>query len=506
MEHATDWTNVGWAVGWFIAVAVLFTLGLRLPLAPRGDAWRRRAWSAVAVLAGLAVAVLAVAALSLHDTHVDLTREKAYTPSPQALAVVDSLRTPVHITYFHQGQDPNAQRARSMLALMADRNPLLRVTVIDPDKQPSLAETAGVRIYNAALIEAADRRLVVQSTDETEFAIGIQRVLRERRVTLCFIEGHNEYDVANEEYHTHLDAAVGHSHDDAAALVIETKGHGVGRWRRSLEGIGYDIERLPLPTLQAIPAHCSVVVDAGPRTTWLPTESAALRRYLEQGGAALLLHDLGYALEPGLADLLQALGATPRQAVVVDPVSHYGTDAEMVAVTGYDPHAITSKVAYSFFPGVRPLAQTTPARGITATPVVKSSATSTVKPVAALEQRAVMPAPAVETAETPGEQVLALASEGRLADGAAPLRAVIVGDADFLSNSFYPYMSNSDLALSMVRWLAREDQLTPIAQRVPVPPLVLLTEPQLRKLYLGVVGLLPLLAIVAGLVVWWRRR
>lgn len=505
MEHATDWSNAGWAIGWCVAVGLLFRLGLALPLTPRGAAWRRRLWHAVTVAAGGGVAVLAVAALSLHDTHVDLTRERAYTPSAQALAVVDGLREPVGITYFLQGQDPNAQRARSMLELMADRNPLLTVTAVDPDKQPSLASTAGVRIYNAALIEAGGRRLVVQGTDEAEFAVGIQRVLRERRVTLCFVEGHNEYDPFNEEYHTHLDAAVGHSHDDASALVVETTGHGVGRWRRSLEGLGYDVESLPLATLPAVPAHCSVVIDAGPRTTWLPAESAALRAHLERGGAELLLYDLGYALEPGLARLVEDLGARPLPAVIVDPVSHYGTDQEMVAVTGYDPHPITDKVAYTFFPGARPLAPVTPVAGVAAKPVVASAPTATLRQVATLTARAVEPpAPAAPAAS--GPQVIALASEGRLAPGAAPFRAVLVGDADFLSNSFYPYMSNSDLALSLVRWLAREEALAPVSPRVPVPPLVLLTEPQLRGLYLLVVGLLPLLAVVAGAWVWWRRR
>ena len=39
-----------------------------------------------------------------------------------------------------------------------------------------------------------------------------------------------------------------------------------------------------------------------------------------------------------------------------------------------------------------------------------------------------------------------------------PFRVVVVGDADFASNSFFPYMANSDLVLSMVRWLVREER------------------------------------------------
>ena len=63
----------------------------------------------------------------LNDTHIDLTREKVYTPSATAMAVVDELRTPVRITYFYRSEDPIGQRARNILEVMGRRNPLLTV-------------------------------------------------------------------------------------------------------------------------------------------------------------------------------------------------------------------------------------------------------------------------------------------------------------------------------------------------------------------------------------------
>jgi len=48
------------------------------------------------------------------------------------------------------------------------------------------------------------------------------------------------------------------------------------------------------------------------------------------------------------------------EEVVVDPLSHYHRDAEMVAVTGYDPHPITRTLSLTFFPGIRPLTLTKP--------------------------------------------------------------------------------------------------------------------------------------------------
>jgi ABC-type uncharacterized transport system involved in gliding motility auxiliary subunit len=83
---------------------------------------------------------------------------------------------------------------------------------------------------------------------------------------------------------------------------------------------------------------------------------------------------------------------------------------------------------------------------------------------------------------------------------------VVIGDADFASNSFLPYMANSDLVLSMIRWLIREERSPAVASRIPVPPLMLLTKPQMQQIFLVTEVLLPLSVLVLGAIIWWRRR
>jgi len=426
--------------------------------------------------------------------------------------VVDGLAREVRVTYFYHSQDPAGQRARDILQLMQRRNPLFRLTAVDPDKEPMLARTNGIRIYNAAMLEADGRRVLVQSTDESEIALGIQRVLRERVITVCFIEGHGELPMDNFEFHTHLEGVAGHSHDDASSRLVQMAGHGAGRFRTALESQGYETRKLILATAQEVPDACTLVVTVSPRTTFLPGESAALRSYLARGGSALLLFDLGFVLEPGLARLVEDLGVHPEQQVVVDPLSHYMTDPEMVAVAGYDPHPITAAASLTFYPGVRPLSLVQASCDVHATPLLSSSRDSYTREVETVASRA--PGSALSLASTttaatppaPGRRVLGVASEGVLAGGSRPLRAVVVGDADFASNSFFPYMSNSDLLLAAVRWLAREERSTAVATHIPVPSLVLLTEAEARGVLVLIVGLLPLAVVALGGIVWWRRR
>jgi hypothetical protein len=517
-EHGLEVGALLWFAGWLLAIMVLFAAGLRLPLVTRWSGVWTWLYAVGCVAAGIGVWVLSNVAIVLNDTHIDLTREKIYTPSADALAVVDELKTPVRITYFYRSDDPVGRRTGDILEVMGRRNPLLSVVTVDPDKRPELARREGIRLYNAAVVEAGGRRVLIQGTDEAQIAIGIQRVLRTRALTVCFLEGHGELAMDAFEFHTHLEGTTDHSHGDASSHIIETTGHGVGRFRRALEAQGYATRKLILATSGAVPADCTLLVDANPRTTFLPAESTALRSYLTAGGSTLFLFDLGFVPEPGLAQLLSDFGARLEQEVVIDPLSHYQTDPEMVAVTGYEPHPITRTISLTFFPGIRPLTLTQPASGILTTPILRSSRDSYARPVRPANTRNIESSsasagtdssesiPAVTSIPEVRPRVLGIAVEGTLTPGAPPLRAVVIGDGDFASNSFLPYMANSDLALAAVRWLAREEQGTAVRTRIPVPPMILLTAAQSRAIFGLIVILLPLTVIGIGGLVWWSRR
>ena len=83
---------------------------------------------------------------------------------------------------------------------------------------------------------------------------------------------------------------------------------------------------------------------------------------------------------------------------------------------------------------------------------------------------------------------------------------MVAGDADFASNSFFPYMSNSDFALSALAWLLGEERAPTMKPPIEVLPRVVLTNRQVRGIFAACVLLLPGLAVALGGLVWWRRR
>src|SRR5258706_5650390 len=489
---------------------VSFCAGVAL-LRPTGPTPRKSLLLNAAVLAAaLPVTVFDNVGLILHDTHIDLTREKVFTPPAQAMKVVDDLRQPVRLTYFYRSQDPEGRRIKDVLEVMARRNSLLQVRTVDPDRQPAAAQAYGVRLYNAAILEVDDRKLLVQSTDEAELAIGIQRALREQVVRVCFVEGHNELPMDNFEFHTHVEGVATHSLGDASAKYGQMQGHGIGRLRRALETQGYETRKIVLATLPAVPQDCNALIVANPRTTFLPGESAALETYLASGGTLFAMFDLGFVLEPRLAALVGKLGVQLPQEAVVDPLSHYSTDSEMVAVTSYQPSPITGGLSMTFYPGVRPLLPVQPAPGVSTSALFASSRDSYTRPVSPVGVREVVAAAHTSKGPSqPGQRMLATSSEGHWPGTAANgpvFRAIIVGDGDFASNSFLPYLSNSDFAVAAIRWLVREEHSAVVTTRIPVPPMILLSGTQMKWIFLLVEGLLPLGIFALGIFVWWKRR
>ena len=495
--QSLDWINLGWFAGVVFALGLLFAAGLKVPV--RLAFASRIASATLVVAAALMVTILANLALFRHDAHLDLTHEKAFTPSAEAREVVRRLSERVDIAYFFQKQNQAARALGAMLRQLERQNANFRVQLIDADQNPALASSQGVRTYNSAVLRLGERRVEVITTDDREIALGLLRLLRKRQVVICFAAGHGEYDIDNFEFHTHFEGAHNHSHDVSGTGVVQMEQHGLGRLRRAVEKLGLVARKVSFATGQPIADDCAVLVEANPRTRYSPGETDVLRRYLERGGSAMFRIEPDYALDESIAALLASAGIGVRDGVIVDPTEHYFTDEQMIAVARYGPHPDTRGLALSFYPGARPL-EVLPAAGAQVTPLASSSADSYVIANRLEDQSKAKSGPRAS-------QIIALAAEGRLSESAATtFRMIVAGDADFASNSFFPYLANSDAVLAELAWLTREERAPAMKPPVEVLPTVSLTGEQMRSIFFITVLLMPGLIALAGSAMWWWRR
>lgn len=490
-----------------LALLALFMLAIRLPL--RGGGSRCSAWLANAsiVVAAVAAVIGANVALYRHDVHFDVSREGRNTPPQQLTDVIAQLRTPLALTYFYNASDANAIAVRDLVQTAGRNHPLLAFRAIDLDKEPGLARDLGVRAYNTAVLQAEGRKVLVENViDPARIGYAALRVLRKRVETVCFITGHGEtFRPLPSHFHfSHVETLKGHE-TPGAGDVLETAPEALDRLLLALNQIGFEMRELVTATASSIPSDCSVVADIGPRTAFAADEAALLGDYVKAGGRLLLLIDPLSEVGGDFERLLfKPVGLSSEAAIVIDPLNHFRTDADKVAVPYYPPHAITKRLALTVFPQVRPITVAQPPSGVSLIVLAASSQDSYLRSPKA--------APAASHGETPiarrSAQPLAVALEGSW-PGAAPdrrFRLVVAGTSKVASNEYFPYVSNGELSLAMLRWLAEDDATPSVAPQTFKLPEIVLTSSQMRDTFIVLEVLLPLGTALFGVAMWWRRR
>jgi hypothetical protein len=494
-ETAADVLYFG---AWCAAMLLIFSLGLRLPLYLRGRLGRIA--SPVLVGVALGLALLANIAIYRHDAHFDATVSGRFTPPPELETIARSLQHDVFLSYFYNRKDDYADAAKQVLSVVARQHPHLRVRVLDLDTEFVAARDYGVRLYNTAVVEAEGRRTRVENTvDLRQMAYAIERALQRRVQTVCFVTGHGEHYAPGHVHYGHVETLGGDQ--PGRSDVLEAPPDGLDRLKLAIETIGYGDRAITPAAIAAIPEECSVVADFGATSAYTPSEVSLLRDYLVNGGHLLLAYDPRFAVAPELGSLLNEVGLAIESGVVVDPLNHYGSRQEDAAVPYYPPHPITDQIALTVFPGARPIRLREPVTGLITAELIATSKDSYVRPLDPTGH------PADSRAAALGPRSLAAAAQGIWPGaGHAPFRLVLIGNASFASNAFFPYASNGDLAVSMIRWLA-DDTATPLLKPEAYSlPEVRLTHRQMQVTFLLVEVLLPLSVMLFGAAVWWRRR
>jgi ABC-type uncharacterized transport system involved in gliding motility auxiliary subunit len=480
------------------ATAVLFGLGAGLVLvaampalrglagALRGRAVRRGADSLLAVLLFTAILVVIQATSMRRSYQFDLTRNQRHTLAPQTASLLATLDRDVRVTAFFR--DGSAMRAGAveLLDQYARRSPRFRFQVVDPDRQPDLAERLGAA-PDELVVECGERRRVAWPAGEPSLTNAVLQVTRTDPKAVYFVGGHGEKDI-----------------DD-------TGRDGCSAAARELEAQGYAARALSLVAAREVPADASVVVIAGPRRDYLEDEVGALAAYQRGGGSTLFLLDPRVDL-PRVEELLAGYHLAVLDAVVLDErelrAGDRTFDATVAKVRRYERHAITRGFNFlTMYPRARPVFITadSTAIGVDARYLAITDESSWGE--LDLEGFATGRASRDGT-DLAGPLPIAAAAQRQPLPGAsgAPSRAVLVGDSDFVNNVFYGLLGNADWFQNIIAFLAEDADMIAIRPRAAGGEHIYLSARQGRLVFAVCIVLMPLSSIVAGGVVIVRRR
>jgi ABC-type uncharacterized transport system involved in gliding motility auxiliary subunit len=85
-------------------------------------------------------------------------------------------------------------------------------------------------------------------------------------------------------------------------------------------------------------------------------------------------------------------------------------------------------------------------------------------------------------------------------------RVVVIGDGDFLSNSFLGNGGNAEFGQRVFDWLLGDDAQVSVPDRSAPDRQLVLSQATLTALAAAFLVIVPLLLAACGALIWWRRR
>ena len=443
------------------------------------------AYAALYVLVILAIVSVANVLANRYNKSYDSTANKRYSLSDQTAKIVKGLKQNAAITYYDR--QSGFRQAKDILERYSTLSPRIRVDYIDVEKRPQEARAAGVTKLGTSFVQIGTKKEEAKSVNETEITGAIIRDLKTTTRTVCFVSGSGEHQI-----------------DD-------TQRNGFSRLKDILAKDQYASKSISLLEKAEVPADCTVVVIGGPQSEYVQPAVDAIKKYVEQGGRAMILLDAPLKFgrptsdNTALTDLLQSWGVSMDKNLLLDmsPVGQLmGLGPEIALVSTYDTHPIVDEMkgtATGF-----PLSRSLTVKSTDKTTVQKlfeSSATSLA--TTKLDSPNVNPS---DPNNKKGPLTIGAAGSYKTGKENSEGRFVVVGSSAWPANSFITFNGNGDLALNALNWLSSDEDLISIRPKEQENRNVTMTRAQFNWVRLSSQFLLPGALLLAGVSVWWRRR
>jgi ABC-type uncharacterized transport system involved in gliding motility auxiliary subunit len=423
-----------------------------------------------------------------HVKRWDTTGSGQYSLASQTTQVLSKLNKDLHIRAFVKRGD-NTQ-LKELLTEYRTVSSHVHFELIDPDRQPDLANRYDVKMYGTVVVSQGDRSEKIESRSEEiqeqDLTNAIIKVGRSEVKKVYFIEGHDEKDPSSEE-------------KTGYALA-----------KKALEEQGYKVGTVNLASEGKVPNDAKVLIEAGPRNEPLPQELQFVNDFLNSGKGGLLVM-VDPAPSTSLQSFFKEWGVQADNDLVLD-VSGFGrllgANESIPLVRKYESHKITDRFrAMTFFPLTRSIQpDKAPPGGITVEPLFKSDERSWGE-----TNLKKSPASFDPGQDLQGPLPLAVAVTKEIkpasdAGSAIKARLVVVGTSNFPINSYFENQGNGNLFLNMVSWLAQDEDLISIRPKSHEDRRIMLSQSQLVILLLISIIVLPGIAVIIGIVVVVNRR
>ena len=464
-----------------------------------------------------------------YHLRLDLTDSQLFTLSPQSRELVSNLPETMKVWIFSKEQ--NIQD-RELLDNYHRQSNKFKFEYVDPQLKPGIAEKFGVKDYGEVYLEFQNKRQVVQIISENErlsevkLTARLQQITSSKTAKIYFLQGHGERP---------LSASKG-----AISQAIQ------GLIDKNFITSGLNLAEQP-----QVPDDAAVIVVAGPQKELLTGEVTALQNYLNRGGNLLLMIDPN--TNPKIDTILKDWGVRLDNRLAIDTSgANLQLGPAAILVTEYGQHPITKDFGknISVYPLTRPLEidsvsgiesmallKTKPypsswaesdqkseklefnegkdlkgplTLGVALTRKLSNQTSPTPTPIPTNSPTPIptnSPTPIPTNSPTPIPTNSPTPIPTNSPATAKESRLVVFGNSNFAVDGLFGQQLNGDVFLNSVSWLSQQDQqLLSIRPKEPKNRRIIISTFQANLLTISALFLLPLIGLVTGFIIWWKRR
>lgn len=412
----------------------------------------------------------------------DLSENRLFTLSEQSKTIVSQLEQPLEVLVFDRKIDTDIE---NLLRNYRRQNEQFKFRFIDPEQEIGLAQQFNLQSLGETYLKYGDKKQKVDldqtaigaTLTETQLTNAIEKIKRDRSVNIYLVQGHGE-------------------------APLEPVEGGLAQATKVLEDKGNIVQSLNLANY-SIPENADLVIIAGATRQLLSGEVERLQQYLQNGGNLMLL--LSPNTDIGIDPLLSTWGIELDNRLIVDGSgagSAMGFGPAVALVNNYGEHPITASFrnGISLFPESRPLK-------IKSQPNIQSTALAITDQQTWAESDLSSEEITFDlNQDLSGSFNVAIALSQK-SESESESRIVVFGSSTFATNGWFQQQLNGDLWLNSASWLVGEDQenLT-IRPKEAANRRINLSSAEQTLISWLAIRIMPLMALVMGVILWQSRR
>ena len=412
-----------------------------------------------------------------YNTEIDLTANNSNSLSSASKKILASLPDDIHISAYIK-KDQGLRSQITQLVERYKRHKLgLTLSFIDPDSVPEKTRELNIGTTGAIIVDYQGRTEKLSFIDESSLTNALLQLANTRERWVTFLSGHGE-----------------RSPDGIANFDL-------GQFGKELDRRKIKVQTLNLVSMPDIPSNSNLLVISAPAAPLLPAELDYIKNHILKGGNLLLLTDPD---NHHLDELLKLFGMHLLPGTLVDSSSKlYGiNDPSFVLVSDYPVHPVTQGFhTITLYPVTAALA-IEEETGFRSEVLLKSTAKSWTE-MGAVAGKIVFDA---DGQEKQGPLAFCFALTRQDKQQPQEQRIVVVGDGDFLSNSYIGNVGNLDMGIRMVNWLIHDDQFIDIPAKIATDKTLQLSQTSVAIIGFGFLIVIPLWLIGTGFFIWRNRK